>query len=363
MVAIYFYYLCCSFLPIVHTEHLTSTTEPLIHIYTPNDFVLESKCAQNVLNEVTSRLSIMAWISKFKSSKRSVSTLAYCSCLSLLLSSGDVERNPGPTQARNDTMVNSNKVLRICHLNIRSLINKMEEIKIFWQDYKPHIICLNETWLDSSITDGEIWIDGYSIHWRDRSRNGGGVPVYVNSSINCMEADGLQHDDIEALWLKISQPKSKRFYLCSCYRPPRSTNKTIYFDGLRDMPSSVGNGQEEVVVTGDLNFDCNRGPRSTSTIRLLQLMEEFNLKQLITNNFTRITEHSQSLIDLFFTSKPSLYITKVIHVGFSDHSAVLAIRKLHRFRASSPRTVQTRNYKQYIIPMLLLRIWAKSLCH
>ena len=53
MVAIYFYYLRCSFLPIVHTEHLTSTTEPLIHIYTPNDFVLESKCAQNVLNKVT----------------------------------------------------------------------------------------------------------------------------------------------------------------------------------------------------------------------------------------------------------------------------------------------------------------------
>ena len=123
------------------------------------------------------------------------------------------------------------------------------------------------------------------------------------------------------------------------------------------MLSSVGNGQEEVVVTGDLNFDCKRGPKSTSTIRLLQLMEEFNLKQLITNNFTRITEHSQSLIDLFFTSKPSLYrITKVIHVGFSDHSAVLAIRKLHRFRASSPRTVQTRNYKHSIIPMLLLRI-------
>ena len=40
----------------------------------------------------------------------------------------------------------------------------MEEIKNFWQDYKPHIICVNETWLDSSITDGEIWIDGYSIH-------------------------------------------------------------------------------------------------------------------------------------------------------------------------------------------------------
>ena len=75
----------------------------------------------------------------------------------------------------------------------------MEEIKLLCQDYKPHIICLNETWLDSSITDGQIWIDGYSIHRRDRSRNGGGVPVYVNSSLNCMEADGLQHDDIEAL--------------------------------------------------------------------------------------------------------------------------------------------------------------------
>ena len=41
-------------------------------------------------------------------------------------------------------------------LNINSILKHLDEIKIFLEEKKPHIMGLNETKLDSSIGDDEI---------------------------------------------------------------------------------------------------------------------------------------------------------------------------------------------------------------
>ena len=46
------------------------------------------------------------------------------------------------------------------------------------------LIAFNETRLDSSITNGMIHLNDYDIIRKDRSRNGGGVCIYLRSSIN-----------------------------------------------------------------------------------------------------------------------------------------------------------------------------------
>ncbi len=45
------------------------------------------------------------------------------------------------------------------------------------------ILILNETRLDDTISDSENSIDKYDIVRRDRSRQGGGVAMYIRSSI------------------------------------------------------------------------------------------------------------------------------------------------------------------------------------
>ena len=77
-----------------------------------------------------------------------------------------------------------------------------------------------------------------------------------------------------------------------------------------------------------------------------RLTNLYQLKQLITKP-TRITEDSRTLIDLFLTSRPELYETSVIPVGYSDHCAIVGIRKLHRVKPLPPRLVDIRNYKNY----------------
>ena len=43
------------------------------------------------------------------------------------------------------------------------------------------VICLNETFCDSSISDSEINLPDYSFVRRDRNRHGGGIAIFFNT--------------------------------------------------------------------------------------------------------------------------------------------------------------------------------------
>ena len=64
------------------------------------------------------------------------------------------------------------------------------------------------------------------------------------------------------------------------------------------------------------------------------MTKEFSLRQII-DKYTRVTEHWKTMIDLFLTSWPDLYISGVIPVRFSDHCVIFAVRKLHHFETAS----------------------------
>ena len=44
-------------------------------------------------------------------------------------------------------IINKMKGLSIIHMNIQSLVQKMDHIRIFYAVYKPDILCLTESWL------------------------------------------------------------------------------------------------------------------------------------------------------------------------------------------------------------------------
>ena len=69
--------------------------------------------------------------------------------------------------------------LRISHLNIHSLRYKLNELRLFRDQHKPHILAVNETWLDESFTDEELFPQGYNVMRTDRNRDGGKGAVYV----------------------------------------------------------------------------------------------------------------------------------------------------------------------------------------
>ena len=152
--------------------------------------------------------------------------------------------------------------------------------------------------------------------------------------------------DLQYLWMDKTPLKTKGFICCSSYRPPNVDNKATYGEGLKNMLTVVADTEKEIVITGDLKFDLKYSNKPASTKHFINMMKEFSLRQII-DNFIRITEHSKTLINLFYTSRPDLYLSGVIPVGFSDHSAIFVVCKLHHLKPPSLRVIDTRNFKRF----------------
>ena len=56
----------------------------------------------------------------------------------------------------------------------------------------------------------------------DRSRNGGGVAVYIKNNIPYSIRKDLISDHLEAICIEIKKPKSKPFLVATWYRTPSS---------------------------------------------------------------------------------------------------------------------------------------------
>ena len=104
--------------------------------------------------------------------------------------SGDVESNPGPASinmASNTQQYHSflkSQGLKIAHLNIRSILGKMDTLKISLNENPFDILTISETWLTSDISDDEIYIPGYSLTRNDRiEKHGGGTLTFVKNTI------------------------------------------------------------------------------------------------------------------------------------------------------------------------------------
>ena len=182
---------------------------------------------------------------------------------------------------------------------------------------------------------------------RDRDRHGGGLVVYAVEHLTCNRLSDIEMGTvgkgIEAIWFELIQPKTKKILLGAIYRPP-SSHFSTFLAILEDMLCDVTERETETILLGDFNLDYSTP--ATELKNFKRLINLFHLKQIIVQPI-RITNRTSSLIDLFLTSKPELYLSGVIPVGFSDHCAIYRIRKLHRVKTSQPRVVVVRNYKNF----------------
>ena len=66
------------------------------------------------------------------------------------------------------------KGLNACFLNIIGLFKHLDELRLFSDDHSPHLLCLNETKLDSDVADNELRLEGFhEIFRKDRDKKWG----------------------------------------------------------------------------------------------------------------------------------------------------------------------------------------------
>lgn len=220
--------------------------------------------------------------------------------------------------------------LSIAHLNIRGLINKVDDIKYLINKYNIKIFHISETFLNSSVDNKLLCINNFNILRKDRiDRHGGGVLTYIHKSINFTSLIDLDSTLSESITIKISQSCSKPFITSVIYRAPNSP--AGWSDSFELYVAKSKVICSELIILGDFNINLN-----TPNIKWNNILKQQDLVQLVTQN-TRVQKNSHSLIDHIYTTKPiNIHQSGVIEIGVSDHYLIFASRKLGN-KTSEPK--------------------------
>ena len=225
----------------------------------------------------------------------------------LILLSADVELNPGPKRA-------STRNISICHWNLNSISAhnyiKLFLLKAYIAIHKFDIICLSETYLDSSTTsdDDNLAISGYNLIRSDHPSNNkrGGVCIYYKNFLP-LRVLGIQYlQECINFELNIG---GKICNFISLYRSPSQTQDEFekFIDNLElNLETLSQNNPLLIVLIGYLNTKSKNwyfhDKSSHERNAIENVTAQFCFQQIIKEP----THIPSTCIDLIFTSQPNL---------------------------------------------------------
>jgi len=234
--------------------------------------------------------------------------------------------------------------LSIIYLNARSIINKIDELRILAREHKPDIIGVVETWLNENIYDREVEIDDYCIIRKDRINDnklvGGGIVIYVQKDISCLNVTEEYCSNIDHLWIKLIGKNCRQINLGIFYRPPDSNDEQMKFL-LRNMSRFK---TSNTILMGDFNYrDINwrNNTSGSNGNKFLNFVSKLDLKQCVKDK-TR----GGNILDLILVHDKAM-INKVdimTPLGKSDHNVIKVI--LNVAMKTVKKSITCFNYKK-----------------
>ena len=155
----------------------------------------------------------------------------------LLLQSGDIQPNPGPSSVASDisgssassilNSINLSRHLSFVHYNIQSIFPKLDILTAELSDFD--ILAFSETWLNPIVTRKELTPRPER---NDRIGDShGGVILYVKDTLHFTRRHDLEHVGVECLWIELNL-KNKKVLFGVFYRP--SSSDSAYFSSIED---------------------------------------------------------------------------------------------------------------------------------
>ena len=227
------------------------------------------------------------------------------------------------TSTNSSTMNNKINSIKCQSLNARSVMNKRTDMLALLRSQSLNILAVTETFLDEDILDSELIDDNFTIFRRDRNRHGGGVMLVVDATIPAKRRQDLE-TDCELLWIELSlSPTNILFGVF--YNPPDSSGSTLV--QLSSSLKAIINTSTPIIISGDFNLpnidwsETSPSPTTYSTKAhlLCELLDEFNLQQLVTE-----PTRNSNILDLLITNREDLIQGSKVVDGIpgSDHESV-----------------------------------------
>lgn len=195
----------------------------------------------------------------------------------------------------------------VLHQNIQYLGNKVDRLEIFLKQEIPDVVVLSEHGLkDNELS--QISIPGFSIRatYCRQIHKSGGICILTNITKNkeiktrrLQIADQFSHEmDMETVGIEVRLGDSTKIAIAGIYRSPNGdwSNFCNYFSGLLE---SLVDRFTNIIIVGDFNVDLAIQGKLSEHFRDIVNMNYLEIK---VDEFTRITSHSQTIIDNILTN-------------------------------------------------------------
>lgn len=245
----------------------------------------------------------------------------------------------------------------ILYTNIASLPAKFNDFVPFVISSNPSIVLLSESWLNTTIPDTLLNLQGFTLYRSDRQdRVGGGVCCYINNDLLLhFTVTRLDIDidmSIDHIWLKLHNLHTT-LCLCCIYRPGNVTPQAN--DSLLNALTTASSTLQNLIIFGDFNFPRICWPvvindLTTDSIeyKFVDTIFNANLSQLI-EHFTRYrVNQNPSTLDLLLTTDSDLFskIDIGAPIGKSDHVTIMTnIQLIYSHKTQKNCSKIITNYK------------------
>ena len=245
------------------------------------------------------------------------------------------------------------KGLKIVGLNVRSIFKKIDQCRIMFSCSGIDIVTLSETWLKTNVPTKAIDVDNYCTIRQDRNlarttkKAGGGLITYIHTrhkdKIQTLDDLSESNQNYEALWVRLNMPQCRDIVICNFYRPPSGKlEKTIKY--LEHCLASINSNKTDIFITGDFNVDYSN--KRSAEYKALSFFAKSNQLSQTINEATRITDKSETTIDLIITNCKYVHKSGSLDTFVSDHRPTYIVKKKQR-DARPKETFIGRSYRNF----------------
>ncbi|NEQ69831.1 MAG: hypothetical protein F6K21_30935 [Symploca sp. SIO2D2] len=184
--------------------------------------------------------------------------------------------------------------------NARSLRNKFDDLRALNQTSQYDIIAVTESWLNLKTKEfeSEYKIPGYTLFHNDRVIGiGGGVILYVKSSLCPLVKNFEFPDPVNGVFVEISDKFKNKLLISLFYRPPKQTREVD--EALSDLIDDISCNYNTIIL-GDFNLPCTSwgGELSSNSGNILyQRLLTSPLHQMI-----NVPTRDPNILDLVLTT-------------------------------------------------------------
>jgi hypothetical protein len=236
----------------------------------------------------------------------------------------------------------SASTVRIGHLNVNALTNKINLVSNLIHEHSIDVLCLTETKVDSNVT--LINFPGYELVRKDRSASGGGVAILIRQeykySLKVIDAIENSSSNLESITLQVQVRKLKSILITCLYRP-KFTLSCRDVGELEKVFVELDQSNRIFCCLGDFNIHLEKSDRP-EIIRFNHMLSRNCLSELIQEP-TRMNAR----LDLAITNNLIVQGIKstVVQEAISDHNAIM-INIPIRLEKKKPIKITIRNFKQ-----------------